>query len=129
MCGCLFVLLWTAAQFGQSNSGELRLTVTDPSGLPIQSAVELVSEANQFRQNLETDPEGTLVAKRLPFGKYRVEVSRSGFATFAGLIDLQSVLPTEYHVTLSLAPLQTQVTVAPDATLLDLHRTSTLNQI
>jgi hypothetical protein len=129
MWSCLFVLLWTGAQFGQSNTGELRLTVTDPAGLPIQSAVELVSEANQLRQNLGTDAQGTLVAKRLPFGGYRVEVSRIGFATFSGLIDLQSALPTEYHVTLSLGPLQTQVTVTPDATLLDLHRTSVLNQI
>jgi TonB dependent receptor len=125
----LFVLLWTGAQFGQSSTGELRLTVTDPSGLPIQVAVELVSEANQLRQNLETDVQGMLVAKRLPFGQYRVEVSRTGFATFAGLIDVQSALPTPYHVTLSLAPLQTQVIVSPDATLLDVHRTSTLNRI
>jgi hypothetical protein len=58
MSCCLFLLLWTAAQFAQSNTGELRLTVTDPSGLPIQGAVELVSEANQLRQNLETDPQG-----------------------------------------------------------------------
>jgi TonB-dependent receptor-like protein/carboxypeptidase family protein len=129
MCSCLFALLWMAAQFGQGNTGELRLTVTDPAGLPVQSAVELVSDANQLRQSLETDPEGTLVAKRLPFGRYRVEVSRTGFTTSAGLVDLQSVLPTEYHVTLSLAPLQAQVTVAPDATLLDQHRTNTLNQI
>src|ERR1700687_4731055 len=129
MCSCLLVLLWAAAPFGQSNTGELRLTVTDPAGLPIQSTVELVSEANQLRQTLETDTEGALIAKRLPFGRYRVEVSRIGFATSAGLIDLQSILPTEYHVTLSLAPLQTQVTVAPEATLLDLHRTSTLSQI
>src|SRR5258708_6275779 len=129
MYGCLFVLLWMAAQFAQSSTGELHLTVTDPAGLPIQSAVELVSEANQLRQNLETDPEGTLIAKRLPFGRYRVEVSRAGFATFAGLVDVQSALPTEYHVELSLAPLQTEVTVGPDATLLDVHRTSTLNRI
>src|SRR5229473_2919292 len=129
MCSCLFALLWVAAQFGQSNTGELRLTVTDPAGLPVQSAVELVSEANQLRQTLETDTDGTLVAKRLPFGRYRIEVSRIGFATSAGLIDLQSILPTEYHVTLGLAPLQTQVTVGPDATLLDFHRTSTLNRI
>lgn len=124
-----FLLLWTAAQFAQSNTGELRLTVTDQAGLPLQSVVELVSEANQLVQSLETDPQGTLVAKRLPFGRYRIELSRVGFATFAGLLDLQSALPTEYHVTLSLASLQTQVTVSPDATLLDVHQTGTLNQI
>src|SRR5437867_7207734 len=126
---CTFLLLWTAGQFGQTNTGELRLSVTDTDGLPIQSVVELVSEANQLRQSLETNPEGTLVAKRLPFGRYRVEVSRQGFAPFAGLLDIQSALPTEYHVTLGLAPLQTQATVSPDETLLDVQRTSTLNRI
>src|ERR1700704_4290934 len=119
MCSGLFVLLWMAAQFGQSNAGELRLTVTDPSGLPIQSAVELVSEANQLRQNLETDPVGGLVAKRLSFGTYRVEISRSRFRPFTGLVEVRTALPTEYPVTLSFAPLQTEVTVGPEATLLD----------
>ena len=130
MSCCLFLLFWTVAQFGQSDTGELRLTVTDPSGLPIQSAVvALVSEAKQLRQDLETDPHGTLIAKRLPFGMYHVDVQREGFATFSGLIEIRSALPTEYHVTLGLAPLQTQVTVGVEETLLDLHQTSTTNRI
>ena len=77
----IFLLFCIAIQFGQSNTGELRLTVNDPGGLPIQSTVRLVSEANQLRQELQTSATGTLVAKRLPFGQYRVEVSRTGFAT------------------------------------------------
>src|SRR5712691_10864853 len=88
MSNCILLLLWSPAQFGQSNTGEFRLRVTDPAGLRIQSAVELVSEANQLRQTLETDPQGTLVAKRLPFGQYRIEVSRIGFATFVDLVDI-----------------------------------------
>jgi hypothetical protein len=129
MSNCMLLLLLAAVQFGQSNTGELRLRVTDAAGLPIQSAVQLVSEANQLRQDLETDSQGTLVAKRLPFGRYRIEVSRSGFATFTGLMDLQSALPTEYRVTLSLAPIQKQVTVSPDATLVDLRQTGARNQV
>src|SRR5436309_2333107 len=129
MSCCLFLLLWTAAQFGQSDTGELRLTVTDSSGLPIQSAVELVSEANQLREGLQTDPKGTLVRRRLPFGTYHVDVQREGFAPFSVLIEIRSALPLEYHVTLSLAPLQTQVTVAAEDTLVDLQRTSTMNRI
>src|SRR3989454_12135163 len=129
MSCCLVLLFWTVAQFGQSNTGELRLTVTDPSGLPIQGAVELVSEANQLRQNLETDPQGAAVARRLPFGMYHVDVQREGFATFSGLIEIRSALPTDYHVTLSLAPVQTQVTVSVEETLLDLHQSSTTNRI
>src|ERR1700682_4607930 len=44
----LFVLMLAMAQFGQSNTGELHLTVTDGSGLALESQVELVSEVNQL---------------------------------------------------------------------------------
>ena len=52
-------VLLAAAQLGQSNLGELRLFVTDSTGLGVQSGVELVSESNQVRQTFETGPEGT----------------------------------------------------------------------
>src|SRR6266850_3742821 len=129
MSGCLLIVLVTLAQFAQSNTGELRISVVDAAGLPLQSRVELVSEANQLRESLETDPQGVLVAKRLPFGIYRVAVTRDGFATFARLVEVRSALPAEYHVTLSLAPVQAQVTVTPDDTLLDPHQTVTVNRI
>ena len=125
-----FVLALTMmAQFGQANTGELHLTVTDPSGLPVQSTVELVSEANQLRETLETSAQGTVIARRLPFGTYRVGVNRDGFAPFAGLIEIQSAAPTDYAVTLSLAPLQTEVTVNAGATLLDPHQTTSVQRL
>ena len=129
MSTSLFVLLLTLAQFGSSNMGELRLTVTDASGSRLRSGVELVSEANKFRELLETDAQGILIAKRLPFGVYSLAVTRDGFTTFAGLVEIQSALPTDYRVTLSLAPLQAQVTVTVDNTLLDPHQTATVRHI
>src|SRR5688572_28602685 len=78
MPSCVFVLLLALAQFGSTNTGELRLTVTDASGSRLQSGVELISEANQFRERLETDAQGTLIAKRLPFGRYSLAVTRDG---------------------------------------------------
>src|SRR5262245_29143255 len=118
-----------AAQFGQVNTGELRVTVTDSAGLPLQSVVDLVSEANQVRQRLETDVQGTLVARRLPFGTYRLAVTRDGFAAFSDLVEIRSAVPAEYRVTLSLAPIQTQVTVSADDTLIDSHQTMTVHRI
>jgi outer membrane cobalamin receptor len=129
MTSCMFVLMLAMAQSSQSNTGELRLTVTDSSGLALESRVELVSEANQLRELLDTDPQGTLIAKRLPFGTYRLAVTRDGFATFAGLVEIRSALPTDYRVTLGLAPLQTQVTVTAGETLLDSHQTTTVHRI
>ena len=46
----------------QSNTGELRIKVTDPAGLGVKSSVQLVSEANQIRKTLLTDDAGNLVA-------------------------------------------------------------------
>jgi outer membrane cobalamin receptor len=123
------LLLAAALQFGQSSTGELHLRVTDPSGLGVQSAVELVSESNQVKESLETGEAGTLVARRLPFGRYRLAISRAGFETFTGLVDIRSPLPTEFHVTLSLAPVQAQVSVSADETLLDPQRSGTINRI
>ena len=129
MWACLFALLWTGAGFSQSNTGELRLTVTDPAGLPVPGVVELVSDANQVHRKLDTDGQGTVVARRLPFGRYRIAVLREGFEPFTALIDLRTALPTEYHVTLALASIQAQVTVGADATLLDSSRTGATNRV
>ncbi len=125
----ILLLLLTAAQFGQSATGELRLTVIDPGGLPLQASVSMVSESNQVSQTLETDTEGTIVAKRLHFGRYRVEIAHVGFATYTTLLDIQSTLPMERRITLTLAPVQAQVTVSSEQTLLDERQSSTANRI
>src|SRR5262245_61895002 len=122
-------VLWAVTSAAQSHTGELRLTVTDPDGLPVRGVVEIVSQANDVRRQFDTDDRGLLTATRLPFGTYHIEVARRGFATFTALVEIRSALPTEYRVTLSLAPVQSQVTVGADATVLDQYRTSTLNHI
>jgi len=129
MGALLCVLALALAQFSQTNTGELRLVVTDASGLPVQSTVELVSEMNQLRETLETTSDGTVVAKRLAFGTYQISVTHTGFAPFVGSVEIRSALPTEYAVTLSLAPLQAQVTVTSGDTLVDLHQVATVQHL
>ncbi len=113
----------------QSNTGELRIKVTDPAGLGVKSSVQLVSEANQIRKTLLTDDAGNVVAKLLPFGVYRVEVQREGFAPFSDSVEVRSAIPAEYHVTLRIAPMSTSVTVNDADTLIDPHRSGTINRI
>src|SRR5258708_5306131 len=130
MSGCLFVLLiLMPGQFGLSNTGELRVTVVDVLGSPLQGSVELVSESNQVRESLQTDPQGILIARRLPFATYRVAVSRDGFAPSVGVVEIRSALPTAYRATLSPAPVQAQVTVTAEETLLDPHQAVTVHRI
>src|SRR5579864_4148121 len=95
---CYVVLIfWAVPMCAQSNSGELRLKVTDPDGFGVQSSVQLVSEVNQVRKTLVTDEGGNLAVKLLPFGVYRLEVERDGFAQFSDSIEIRSAIAAEYH--------------------------------
>src|SRR5271154_6765979 len=118
----LLFLLNVLPVFGQSNTGELRLSVTDPSGLGAKSSVELVCEANQFQQSFETDDSGNLVAKRLPFGVYRLRVQRSGFAEFTDSVEIRSAIPLALAAKLSIAASSTSVVVKDSDTLIDPYR-------
>jgi len=103
--------------------------VTDPTGLGVKSSVQLVSEGSQVRKTLVTDETGNLTAKLLPFGVYRLEVQREGFALFSDSIEIRSAVPAEYHVTLRIAPMSTSVTVNDAVTLIDPHSSGAINQI
>jgi TonB-dependent receptor-like protein/carboxypeptidase family protein len=125
----LLALVVAAGQFGQVNTGELRITVTDPTGAALPGPVEVVSLAKEVHQKLDTDSAGLVVVRRLPFGSYRIGVSRTGFADASQLVDVRSALPTELRVTMSLSPVQTQTTVSAEATLLDPHQPASVHTI
>jgi outer membrane cobalamin receptor len=126
---CLLFCLVAVQLFGQSNSGALRLRVVDPAGLGLQASVDLVSEANQFRQTYVTDEAGILVARNLPFGVYHVEVKRPGFALYSSVIEVRSAISSELRIQLSVASAQTAVEVSDSDTLVDPHRTGTINRV
>jgi outer membrane cobalamin receptor len=122
-------LICASCLLGQSNSGELRIRVTDPSGLGVKSSVELVSEANQFQKTLTTDGLGDLVVKRIPFGVYRVQIDHPGFAVFQDSIEVRSAIPADYTAKLSIASANTSVVVNDADTLIDPHRTGAIHHV
>jgi hypothetical protein len=126
---CFLLLVFGVQLFGQSNSGGVRLKVLDSAGLGLRAAVELVSEANQFRQAYATSELGRLAARNLPFGLYRLEVERPGFAAYSGVVEVRSAVPVEVTIELSAAPAQTAVEVRDAATLVDPHRTGTIERV
>jgi hypothetical protein len=125
----LVILLCSVSLFAQSKTGELRLRVIDPAGLGVKSSVELGSEANQFRESFTTDDSGWLDARRLPFGIYRLQVSREGFAPLSQSVEIRSELPKDLTVKLSVESAQESVTVTDKGTLLDPDRAGSVNQI
>ncbi len=113
----------------QSNSGELRLNVTDPSGLAIRSTVHIVSEANQYSNTLVTTDQGRLVVQRLPFGIYQLEINQSGFATASESIEIRSSIPAEHTIQLKLPSVNQSVTVNSTSTLIDPDQAGAVSQI
>jgi Carboxypeptidase regulatory-like domain/TonB-dependent Receptor Plug Domain len=103
----------------QTNIGELRLTVTDPTGAAVQTNVKIQSAANQYQNTLATDQNGALDVKRLPFGEYNVQIDSPGFAPLSKTVEIGSELPTDIALQLSLASVSSQVLVTSNATLID----------
>ena len=123
------VLLWALPVPGQSNTGELRLKVTDPAGLGVKSTVELLSESNQFQRSLVSDDSGGLDIKRVPFGVYRLQVQRDGFATYTQSLEVRSAVPTTLSIKLSVAGPNTSVEVNEQKTLIDPYQAGAVNRI
>ncbi|MBW8868290.1 MAG: TonB-dependent receptor, partial [Acidobacteria bacterium] len=98
-------------------------------GLPLPGPIEVSSEANDFRQRLDTNDSGVATVRRLPFGSYRIGVTRNGFAAAADIVEVRSALPVEHHVTMTLLAVQAQLTVSAESPLIDPHQATSAHRI
>ena len=114
---------------GQSNTGELRLRVTDPSGLAVKASIQVISEANQYRRVLSTDDKGTITLQRLPFGVYQIQIRQAGFADVFQSVDIHSSLPADLGIQLKLTAAKESVTVSAANTLIDPDQPGSISQI
>jgi len=106
----------------QLSSGELRLAVTDATGLPVAASGILTSDSSQLERRFATDAGGRVVFDRLPFGVYKIAAGAAGFVAQSRVVEVRSSVPREVQLTLPLAPIAAAVDVTPHSTLLDLHR-------
>jgi hypothetical protein len=113
-----FVLL------AQTRGGELRLTVTDPSGAAVAASAEITGEATAVRQTVALPPDGKYLFKNLPFGTYRLLITHEGFSPVSDLIEIRSELPVIRAVKLGVSSLNTLVEVTASETLVDTDRTA-----
>ncbi len=115
--------------FCQSNSGELRLKVTDPSGVGVKATVQIVSEANQYRNILASSNQGILDVQRLPYGIYQLGIKQPGFADLYKSVDIHSSIPIDYTVQLKLQSVNQAITVNAANTLVDPDQAGSVSQI
>src|SRR5579863_862980 len=125
----IVILARGSGVYAQTNTGELRLKVTDPSGLGLKTKIEISSSANQYRSILTTDDAGNATARNLPFGAYRITVEQPGFAPVFQTIEIHSAVPENFTIKLKLSPVTASVTVSADNTLLDPNRAGSVYQI
>lgn len=123
------LLLLASLVFAQTEAGELRLTLADASGLPVQGTAELASQANQYVRTFAADAEGRVTAKRLPFGLYTLRVIHPGFTPVSEALEIRSAIPKEVTVELGLEHVKTTVSVNENATLINPTNTSGSIQI
>jgi hypothetical protein len=125
----LLGLLLAVPLMGQRSTAELRLTVTDPTGLGVHASGVLTSRSVHERRPIFTDDEGVFVARSLPFGTYVLRLERPGFAPYTDTLELRSELPLSYRATLTITPLETAVTITESDTLLDPSQTGSENHV
>ena len=129
--GYLFLLLILTASIAnsQSNTGDLRLKVTDPSGAAVRASITIASGANDFRETYATDESGAATIKRLPYGIYNVDIRRDGFAPYSAPVEIRTATPTDFTAKLSIASPSSSVEVKDSETLIDPYRTGSINRI
>jgi outer membrane receptor protein involved in Fe transport len=96
---------------GQSQTGEIRIQVQDSAGLAMEASGKLESLANKTNLSFRTDSQGAYSLSNLASGRYRLEVSKTGFATQSVLIDVQPGTPVSRTVMMALAAQASRIDV------------------
>jgi len=84
------LLFGIAAISAQAPQGEIQLRVIDPSGAPMQASGRIEGLQAGVARDFQTGEEGNVTLGNLPLGRYRLQVSKSGFTTQTMTIDVQS---------------------------------------
>lgn len=113
----VLVLLAAFTLRAQNPVGEIRLQVDDPSGAGMQASGKLQNRAVGIERDFETDSQGGYTVSGLPFGRYRLEISKPGFATQAMTVDVNSAVFVAQTVTMKLSSQASRVEVVSETPL------------
>ena len=104
------VLLCPVLLHSQTPGGQIRIDIKDPSGAPIAAAGTLTGPRGTD-QTFQTDADGVYSFAGLPLGRYRLQISKRGFATQSLALDLASDAVISRTIILELAAQTTRVDV------------------
>ena len=112
------LFLLSALTYGQG-AGEIRLQVKDASEAGIEAAGSIQGLATGVHREFQTDDKGLHTFTALPFGVYRIEIERPGFAPKTLRVEVRSEAPINEAVTLTVAAVETTVLVREEETLIN----------
>ena len=107
----LLVAGLAALLLAQPPTGEIRLAVRDSSGAAVEASGRLRSMTGAADRSFQTDAQGLYRFTDLPYGRYRLEVSKAGFANRSESIDVQSTTPVARTVTMTIGVQSSRVDV------------------
>src|SRR3984885_9609174 len=94
------------------NSAAISGTVTDPTGAVVPKAtVEIHNPVSGYDRMTTTDTSGNFSFANIPYNPYHLTVSLAGFNTYTQDVSVQSSVPTNLKISLSLAGATSSVTV------------------
>jgi len=97
------------------SSGQVHIEVKDPSGAGVEASGDLSGPGGD--RAFRTDAQGVYNFSGLPDGHYRLDVTKTGFATQSMTLDVAGTSPVSRTVTLSLASQATKVDVVESSPL------------
>ena len=120
------LLLFCPTVFAQARLGTVQGVVKDPGGALVPNAQIVVTQpVTGYHQTTQTDAQGSFKLVNLPFNTYKVRAEATGFQPDEESIDLESTIPLNVEMSLSLEQTTAAVTITTDnAAMLEPDRTS-----
>jgi outer membrane receptor protein involved in Fe transport len=124
ICGALILPGPTA--FAQARIGSVQGVVKDPGGALVPNAtISVTQPVTGYRQTTQTDAQGSFKLVNLPFNTYKVRAEANGFQPAEESIDLETTIPLNLELSLTLEQTTAAVTITTGGSvLLEPDRTS-----
>jgi outer membrane receptor protein involved in Fe transport len=118
-------LFFCASVSAQTRIGAVQGTVKDPNGALVSGAqVTITQPVTGYHQSTQTDAQGAFKLVNLPFHTYTVRVEAAGFQLLEQALDLESIVPINLDLTLTVEATNASVTVEAGTTAVETDRTS-----
>ena len=106
------VLLLGPTAFGQARIGSVQGVVKDPTGALVPNAqITVTQPVTGYRQTTQTDAQGSFKLVNIPFNTYKVRAEAAGFQPAEESIDLETTVPLNLTLSLSVGEATAAVTV------------------